>query len=68
MVFGVWVVAVARLTGPERVLVELEEFIVGSCVFAASEDHRAETAVADGEGVDPLGRRFIVREGEVAGC
>jgi hypothetical protein len=39
---------------------------VGGAVFAASEDHGAETAVADGERVDPLCGGFFVPECEVA--
>jgi hypothetical protein len=36
------------LTGPQGVFVELEEFFVERSVFTASEDHRAEAAIADG--------------------
>ena len=35
--------------------------------FAASEDHRAEAAVADGKSVDPLGRGFVIPESKVVG-
>jgi hypothetical protein len=47
MVLCVAVVAIARLTGPKGVFVELEEFFVERSVFTASEDHRAEAAIAD---------------------
>jgi hypothetical protein len=48
MILCVAVVAVAWLTGPQGVFVELEEFFVERSVFTASEDHRAEAAIADG--------------------
>ncbi len=67
MVLRVGVVAVAGLAGPEGVLVELEDFFAEGAVFAASVDHGAETAVADGQRIDPLSGRFFVPEGQVAG-
>jgi hypothetical protein len=48
MVLCVAVVAVARLTGPQCVLVKLKELFVERSIFAASEDHRPESAIADG--------------------
>ena len=63
VIFGVGVVAVSGLAGPEGVFVELKEFFVGGTVFATAEDHGAETTVANGKGVDPLAGRLFVPEG-----
>src|SRR5215470_10022099 len=48
-----------RFAGPESVLVELEMF-----VRDASEDHRAEPAIADGKSVCPFFGGLFVPEGK----
>src|SRR5207244_12810792 len=68
MVLRVAIVAVARLTGPQCVVVELQQLFVERSVLAASEDHRAKAAIADRQRVDPLARGLLVPKNEIVGC
>jgi hypothetical protein len=50
-----WIDRVIRAAGPERVFVQLKPFVID-----AAEDHRAEPAIADGEGFGPFFGRLTI--------
>jgi hypothetical protein len=64
---SIQIIAISRFTGPERILIELKDFVCRGAILAAAEHHGSQTSIADGEGIYPLCSRPVIPESELPG-